>query len=269
MNQYLVFQLRGDMASWGDIAVGEQRPSLIFPTKSAIVGLISAALGIKRDEEEKHVQMSGGIRYGARISPPQEKIVGYNNEFFGNDQTYSGSYLRDFHTIQSASKANINDFVKRNNRRPVSRYEELLALKMGKPTDTILSYREYRLDAYYSISIEIKKPLFVSLQEIKNALTEPKFHLYLGRKSCPVNLPLCPHIVEADGHVNAHLQANFKGGEDHVKADKSIFYLEESEDIENVNWIEEEYRAVPLSRSRWQFGAQKIFVCEKEDEECI
>ena len=36
MRAYLVFQLYGPLASWGDIAVGETRPSTPIPSKSAI-----------------------------------------------------------------------------------------------------------------------------------------------------------------------------------------------------------------------------------------
>ena len=50
IRDYLVFRLYGPMCSWGDIAVGEVRPSTVHPAKSAILGLIAAALGIKRPD---------------------------------------------------------------------------------------------------------------------------------------------------------------------------------------------------------------------------
>ena len=50
IRDYLVFRLYGPMCSWGDIAVGEVRPSTVHPSKSAILGLIAAALGVKRPD---------------------------------------------------------------------------------------------------------------------------------------------------------------------------------------------------------------------------
>ena len=44
MKECLLFQLYGPMASWGQVAVGDQRPSDSQPTKSAVLGLISASL---------------------------------------------------------------------------------------------------------------------------------------------------------------------------------------------------------------------------------
>ena len=59
MREFLIFRLYGMMASWGDIAVGELRPTFDHPSRSAIVGLLAAALGIRRDEEEQAARPVG------------------------------------------------------------------------------------------------------------------------------------------------------------------------------------------------------------------
>ncbi len=53
MSQYLVFQLHGPMASWGVDAPGEVRHSHELPSRSALLGLLLAALGIRREEEQR------------------------------------------------------------------------------------------------------------------------------------------------------------------------------------------------------------------------
>ena len=53
MSQYLVFQLHGPMASWGVDAPGEVRHSHELPSRSALLGLLAAALGIRREEEQR------------------------------------------------------------------------------------------------------------------------------------------------------------------------------------------------------------------------
>ena len=52
MKDYLVFRLYGPLASWGQAAVGGDRPTGLQPTRSAILGLLGAALGIKRDNNQ-------------------------------------------------------------------------------------------------------------------------------------------------------------------------------------------------------------------------
>ena len=49
--EYLVFRLYGPMASWGQAAVGGDRPTAMAPGKAAIIGLLGAALGVERDDE--------------------------------------------------------------------------------------------------------------------------------------------------------------------------------------------------------------------------
>jgi CRISPR system Cascade subunit CasD len=50
MMEYLLFRLYGPLASWGEIAVGESRHTATYPGKSALLGLLAAALGIRRDD---------------------------------------------------------------------------------------------------------------------------------------------------------------------------------------------------------------------------
>lgn len=53
MKDYLVFRLRGVFASWGKEVMGTPiRLSQDHPSKSAIMGLIAAALGVTRNDEE-------------------------------------------------------------------------------------------------------------------------------------------------------------------------------------------------------------------------
>ena len=81
MREFLVFRLYGPLAAWGDIAVGEQRPTTPHPSKSAILGLVAAALGIRRDEEERQQALAEGYGYAVRVDA-------------------SGVLLRDYHTTQ-------------------------------------------------------------------------------------------------------------------------------------------------------------------------
>jgi CRISPR system Cascade subunit CasD len=164
---FLLFRLYGPMASWGEIAVGETRHTANYPSKSAIIGLIAAALGIKRTETEKH----------------QLIIMGYSIAV----ESYShGTLLRDFHTAQVPDS--VGQFIYRTRR------DELV---MGKSRlGAILSSREYRLDALAIVAIKALPDALFSLQTIKEHLERPRFHLYLGRKSCPLAAPTDPQIIE-------------------------------------------------------------------------
>ena len=164
---YLLFRLYGPMASWGEIAVGETRHTASYPGKSAVIGLLSAALGIKRSDAEKQLQMQQGYALAVEV--------------------YSqGTLLRDYHTAQVPDA--VGKFTYRTRR------DELV---FGKARlGTILSSREYRSDAIALVAVKALPTAPYDLQTIKKHLEEPKFHLYLGRKSCPLAAPLNPQIGE-------------------------------------------------------------------------
>lgn len=162
----LLFRLYGPMASWGEIAVGESRHTANYPGKSAIIGLLGAALGIARDEEEKQQQLQQGYALAVELLT-------------------AGSLLRDYHTTQVPDS--VGKFTYRTRR------DELI---LGKDRlGAILSSREYRTDALALVAVRALVDAPFTLAEIQAALLQPKYHLYLGRKSCPLAAPLHPQLI--------------------------------------------------------------------------
>lgn len=237
MPDFLVFQLYGALASWGDIAVGEHRPSLGHPTKSAISGLLAAALGIDRADDEAHVQL--GQQYAVAVCVRA-----------------SGELLRDYHTVQ----------VPGGKRDYATRRDELLIDKLN--LNTILSQRDYRTDAFYQVAVWCcdDNPPY-SLDILRDKLFSPHFTLYLGRKSCPLSLPLCPVIVR-----NSTLKQAFdnyplnkaKTWTDTLTAADLISYYWESGNLEQeslgmVPSMSYPRRDQIRSRKRWQFTNRDEF----------
>lgn len=168
MPRYLSFQLYGPMAAWGDIAVGEARVSANHPSRSALIGLLAAGLGLTRDDESALAELSASVRFAVLVFHP-------------------GQFMRDYHTVQVPPATVMK-------KRPGwTRREELAVPK--DDLGTILSYREYRADARYRVFVELVESGCWTLEALQNALERPVFPLYLGRKSCPPALPLAPFIV--------------------------------------------------------------------------
>lgn len=236
MREYLVFRLYGPLSSWGDTAVGEYRPSFSYPTKSAISGLVSAALGIARVDEELLQQVSEGLLFSLLVHS-------------------TGSLLRDYHTIQTPGKTD---------RVLSTRADELID---RESTPTILSTRDYRSDALYDVALSATDASDISLEQIQQALNTPRYLLYLGRKSCPLALPLKPSIISAasslaalrdyDAQYTAMLaEAGIKNPLGSLHANSSAIYLwEEDNDIAPDS--RPIRRDAPLSRKRWQFSERE------------
>ncbi|WAC73100.1 type I-E CRISPR-associated protein Cas5/CasD [Roseateles sp. SL47] len=173
---YLVFQLRGAMASWGEAAVGEYRGSHDYPTASALAGLLGAALGLRRDQEANLRALNSSYLYGVGIRQ-------------------AGTLLRDYQTAQVPGRTALKG------RRHTTRKDELSVARTD--LNTILSTRDYRQDVDLLVAVQARDGAPHTLEALRNALLRPAFVLYLGRKSCPPSAPLHPCVVKADSLIDA------------------------------------------------------------------
>lgn len=182
MGQFLTFALVAPLASFGDLAVGERRGGWDRPGRSAVLGLVGAALGLERDDEAAHQALEAQYGLGLLCHA-------------------SGSLLADYHTAQVPPT--------RRGRRFRTRAEELAAPDLS----TILSRRDYRQGAWHLAVLWPRKQARWPLTELAEAMQRPVFALYLGRKSCPLGLPLAPQILEAPDAVAALRERHRHGPE--------------------------------------------------------
>lgn len=255
----LLFRLYGPMASWGEIAVGENRHTAFYPSKSALLGLLGAALGIDREDEEKQNQLQLGYAFAI--------------ELFS-----AGHLLRDYHTAQVPDSA--GKFSYRTRR------DELI---LGKQRlGTILSSREYRCDALALVAVRALPDAPFSLVEIREKLLKPVFHLYLGRKSCPLAVPLSPQLLTDQAHYLAAFKAyrhqpllpsskqsdgNLSERDRHWLAiSKERHYYWEGAPCDFSDTLDLTYTQTrvrhdqPLSRKRWQFMPRQEHYLFQRDE---
>lgn len=175
MTEFLLLTLYAPLVSWGDIAVGEYRGSWDRPSRSAVLGLVAAALGVERDDQAMHDALDRA--YGVAVRA---------------DAT--GAPLVDYHTAQTVDAATVKK------RRPATR-AELLDVRERQ---TILSRRTYRQDALATAALWVrpKERSHVdtpkSLGELRDALRLPHFVLYAGRKANAFGLPLNPDVKAAE-----------------------------------------------------------------------
>lgn len=200
MTAFLCFRLHGPLASWGDVAVGERRASTPHPSRSAVLGLVGSALRIRRDDADQLASIDSAFGFASRTDVP-------------------GQLLIDFHTAQGPDELLLRAQERAARKegvswhRPASRRAELLYRRGALAT--LLSQREYRVDALWTIAIWLrdKAASHWSLSDLSAALARPGFVPYLGRKSCPVDVPLEPQIVEAGDPVAALGAAVFRSDE--------------------------------------------------------
>jgi CRISPR system Cascade subunit CasD len=149
----------GPMQSWGHQSRYDQRTTALDPTRSGVIGLVAAAMGIDKhspDEPEQLAQLNP-------IGMTTVKLPRTNN--WGEELPIER--LEDYHTITGIRRA---------------------SGKVDK-TATVQSYRHYLLDARFGILLEGPKNI---LDKIAAALRNPVWGVWLGRKCCP---PAAPVLV--------------------------------------------------------------------------
>jgi CRISPR system Cascade subunit CasD len=132
------------MQSWGTQSRFTVRDTGLEPSKSGILGLLCAALGIDR-EDDAGLEPLASLRMGVRVDR-------------------EGLLRVDFHTAQDIMKADGD--------------------KPKKPKDpkySSLSNRYYLADAVFLVGLESKD--LALLEKIQTALGKPAWVLFLGRKA--------------------------------------------------------------------------------------
>src|SRR6266700_651436 len=158
-NAWLALLLDGPMQSWGHASRFERRTTALHPTRSGVLGLIAAALGIDKHAPDERAQLA---RLDA-LRATTVKIEKHDER----GQELPIQRLEDYHTVTGIRRAS------------------------GKVDDdaTVQTYRHFLLDARFGVLIEGPSAL---LQEIAAALRNPKWGVWLGRKCC---LPASPLLV--------------------------------------------------------------------------
>jgi CRISPR-associated protein, Cas5e family len=232
MSQYLIFQLHGPMASWGVDAPGEVRHSHELPSRSGLLGLLAAALGIRRDEGERLNDFNR--HYAFLICASREP-----------------RWARDYHTVQMPKEV--------RKARYFSRREELSDPEL---LSALISRRDYYTDAWWMVAVMMTPDAPFSLAQLQEALLHPIFPLYLGRKSHPLALPLAPRLLEGrapDVLSEAYRQYRniFSELKIPLAALQSQCWWEGDHDGLEANKVLRR-RDRPLNRQQWLFGERTV-----------
>ena len=228
MGDYLTFTLAAPMASFGALAGNERRGTLDRPGHSLLVGLIGAALGLRREDPQLPA-LSDAARFAVL-------------------QGSRGAPLRDYHTVQTVPS-----------RRRTLHATRREALSTGPVETALLTERDYVTDALFFAAMTLDANAPVTLADCQAALLNPHFTLYLGRKSCPLALPLAPYLRSdcADAEDALRRQEAQHPPDLWPLGDTGGRTMSGEPDLfatRGRTYRSEQRRTRPGSRSAWQYG---------------
>lgn len=142
------------MQSWGTHTYEDIRPTHGHPTRSALIGLLGACLGIDRRDLRRKKALNDTVDLAVLVEEPKSKAERVTR-------------LVDFHTVMDSRK--VDGTV---NKHP------------------IVTSREYLCDAKFTVAVGIKLSGEFSLSDLVAAVKKPYYTPVLGRKCCPLSEPL-------------------------------------------------------------------------------
>lgn len=157
MYSFLILKLDGVMQAWGDHTYEDYRPTVNFPTRSGLLGLLAACMGVERSDVAGLAELDKSLYFSVRAD------------------TERTTKLADFHTVMDARQVDIRE----------------------SGDFPVVSRREYLCDVKFTVAIELSEHASITFEIIKHGLQQPVYTPVLGRRSCPISRPLLVCTVEA------------------------------------------------------------------------
>lgn len=168
-NAHLALYLDAPLQSWGYQSRFDRRSTLSYPTRSGIVGMLAAAMGIDRSDTERLADFAG-LEMAVYTLRRQGRIV-------------------DFHTVGGGWD---------KKRHP----QNVVRTASDTPGNTVVTRREYLQNARFGVVISGCRE---HVQSIQSALHDPRWGIWLGRKSCIPATPVVQGIFDNPDGALAHL----------------------------------------------------------------
>lgn len=168
-HQTLLLRLAGPLQSWGTSSRWTERDTGYEPSKSGVIGILAAALGLPREAD---LSQLASLRMGVRVD--QEGSPGYDFQSAGAGDDHPGIAMgRDTASIIA------------NRQRILAAGGTLLDSQRGKSS---ISKRHFLQDGIFLVGMEGDDVAL--LTELDLALQAPVFPIGLGRRSYVPSVPV-------------------------------------------------------------------------------
>lgn len=170
---FLALYFDAPLQSWGYQSRFDRRTTLSYPTRSGVIGLISAAMG--RDW--------GDTDWLASLDTLRLTALVF----------HKGGRLLDFHTVGGGYDRTTQEFCIPHTAEGKMR---------GPGKETVPTVREYLEDARFGAVLEGSRAV---LEQVAAALDNPQWGVWLGRKACIPAARICEGLYASAAEAEARL----------------------------------------------------------------
>lgn len=158
---HLALRLEGPLQSWGFEDRFARRKTALLPTKSALIGLICAALGLPRGGEQERIWLP-------RLNALQLLVLATHEENHAAPMRRMEDYHTVMHTRTADGKANKN---------------------------AVITHRSYLNDASFAA---IFSGDHETIEVVAKTLANPLWGIWLGRKACIPSRPVFAGVFDSE-----------------------------------------------------------------------
>lgn len=210
MSKYLMIRLEGPMQSWGLRASFDIRFSETMPTKSGVIGLLAAAKGVQRNDKKSLADLSSMKMMAVCVK--------------------EGSVFTDYHTVGAGH-----------------RDKQKQLPKVAGGFKTAVTHRQYLSGYGFIVVLKGNNKMVQSCIE---ALHNPVYPVFLGRRSCPPSKPLYMGAYNNSKEVQKTLEHHL-----HQNGLKSLKDCRVICDVDSGGVLEYD---VPIDYDKRKFGSRMI-----------
>jgi len=170
----LALFLDGPLQSWGFSSRFERRTTELHPTKSGVIGLICAAMGLEKNspEERRMLPELAKLKMTSICVPRQ----------LSTTELLPVVRVEDFHTVLGTRRAS-----------------------GAMNQDAVVTRRQYLADARFGVILSGERVL---LSRVAAAVEDPIWGVWFGRKSCLPAEPICRGIFTTQAEAEQALIGN-------------------------------------------------------------
>lgn len=209
--------------AWGGHTYETYRHTLGFPTRSGITGLLGAAFGIDRGDISSLTELDGSYTCAVKIDAVRSMI-------------YRGGAVRPltpgFRAIDYQTVKN-----------PRRNYNQ------GDLSETEQTWREYLIDNAFTVLLKSTGTSErFSLENMAQAVEDPYYALYFGRKNCIPADRIYRGFLAGDTFHKAFLEMDIVGGE-------TVVSEEEPDGVPSITQVVRD-----VLYGERMFGTRKVFI---------
>lgn len=169
---YLALLLDGPLQSWGFSSRFQRRTTGLHPTKSGVIGLIAAAMGLVKGSAAERAMLP-------ELAKLRMSSIAIPRDVPGTEGTRPVRRLDDYHTVLNTRRA---------------------SGIMNK--DAVVTHRQYLLDARFGVILSGDRSV---LKSAAAALQNPVWGVWFGRKSCIPAEPVYRGLFDTQGQAQREL----------------------------------------------------------------